>query len=71
MGLLQEPVALGLVRDRICARYRVEPRRCEDDLISLVSELHRRLLVEIEEPDRQTPEAIHNAPGPPHRHADS
>jgi hypothetical protein len=38
-ALIQKPKQLGEIRDALLARYDVEPARCLDDLIALVTQL--------------------------------
>jgi len=52
--LLKEPRTLKEIRDSILEEYTVEPSRCEQDLLALITELAQHELVEINHaPDHQ------------------
>jgi hypothetical protein len=46
-NLLASPRTLLELRDAILAEYNVEPERCEQDLVKLISDLSRHKLVEL------------------------
>jgi len=46
-SLLQQPCAVGALRDAILAEYDVEPERCEQDLLALLADLESAKLVEV------------------------
>ena len=46
-GLIQQPRAVGAVRDAILEEYDVEPERCERDLLALLGELRDNGLIEV------------------------
>ena len=48
--MLQKPTPVSDIRDALCAQYDVEPATCEEDLISLLSELAEQGLIEIHDP---------------------
>ena len=50
--LLADPVAVSRLREAILIEYEVEPRRCEDDLLALLSDLNVHGLVELLEAGR-------------------
>ena len=45
--LIQEPRSVAEVRDALLAEYEVEPLRCEQDLLKLLTELRDAGLIEI------------------------
>jgi hypothetical protein len=45
--ILQAPIAVGALRDRIAAEYDVDPTRCGSDIASLIGDLVNRGLVEL------------------------
>jgi len=46
-ALLQQPVRLGDVADRLVAEFDVDRGRCERDLLALAGELEQRRLIEV------------------------
>ena len=46
-ALLQEPIAVGAVRDALLDEYEVEPERCEEDLFTFLEQMKAKQLVEI------------------------
>ncbi len=50
--VIQEPLRVSQVRDRLVSEYDVEAQRCEQDLIGLLEELaqHRLIAIEYEGP---------------------
>ncbi len=46
-ALIQEPRAVAAIRDAILAEYDVEPERCEQDLLALLSDLADNGLIEV------------------------
>jgi hypothetical protein len=47
-GLLQKPLKIGEIRDLLLEEYEVESRRCEEDLLKLLTDLASRGLIDIE-----------------------
>jgi len=45
--LLQQPVAVRALRDRLLAEYDVAPERLERDLLALLDRLHAAALIEV------------------------
>ena len=45
--LLQEPRAVGNIRDIILEEYEVDPQQCEEDLLRLLRELADKGLIEV------------------------
>lgn len=50
-ALVQAPVPASAVRDTILAEYDVDAGRCEAELLSLLEDLHREGLIEVENPN--------------------
>ena len=47
-SLVQKPVMVGKIRDTILNEFDVDKRRCEEDLLSLLSEMVKEGLIEVE-----------------------
>jgi len=47
-SLIQQPCAVGTIRDAILAEYEVEPERCEHDLLALLQDLENAGLIEVD-----------------------
>jgi hypothetical protein len=47
-AIIQEPIQVGKVRDIIISEYNVDREECEEDLISLFSDLEKEGLIAIE-----------------------
>ena len=45
--LIQEPMAVGAIRDSLVEEYDVEPVRCEQDVLALLQRLVDKGLIEI------------------------
>ena len=50
--LLQQPVGVSAIRDRLLAEYEVDPARCEEDLLAFLGELLEQQLIELQPPAR-------------------
>ena len=48
-SLIQKPVKIGKVRDAICEEYDIDKETCEEDLLSLLSDLKNEGLIVIED----------------------
>jgi hypothetical protein len=48
-ALLQQPVVVGELRDRLLAQFDVEPGRLEQDLHNLLGDLAREGLIEVQD----------------------
>lgn len=48
-GLIQEPTTVRAVHDVVLNEYEVDPAKCERDVISLLSDLANKELVEVED----------------------
>jgi hypothetical protein len=51
--LIQQPCKLSTVRDTLLEEYEVEQSLCEQDLLTLVEELHQKGLVEVRGEDNR------------------
>ena len=49
-SLIQEPRAVGDIRDTLVEEYQVEPKRCERELLALLRELAAEGLIEVQDP---------------------
>jgi len=49
-SLIQEPVKVGKIRDTLLKEYNIDKETCENDLLSLLSDLNTEGLVVIEDP---------------------
>lgn len=47
-SLVQQPAAVSQVRDQIVREYDVEPRRCENDLLTFFRDLEAKGLIDCE-----------------------
>jgi hypothetical protein len=45
-NLIQKPITIGKVRDRILEEYQVEPGQCEQDLVAIMETLLANGLIE-------------------------
>ena len=48
-SLIQEPRAVGDIRDTLLEEYQVEPNRCERELLTLLRELAAEGLIEVKD----------------------
>ena len=48
-SLIQEPRAVGDIRDTLLEEYQVEPNRCERELLALLRELAAKGLIEVQD----------------------
>ena len=48
-SLIQEPRAVGDIRDTLLEEYQVEPNRCERELLALLRELAAEGLIEVQD----------------------
>jgi hypothetical protein len=46
--LIQQPIRVSEVRDKLCAEFDVEPARCEQDLLELLQQLASRSLIVVD-----------------------
>lgn len=49
--MLQQPVRVREVRDRLLGEYEVDVDRCEGDLLSLLETMRNEGLIRVEDPD--------------------
>ena len=49
-ALVQEPRTVKEIRDALVAEFEVDPRRCEEDLVTLLVEMAQRKLVRTDGP---------------------
>jgi hypothetical protein len=57
--MIQEPVRVGEVRDRLLDQYEVEPERCERDLLELLQNLATNGLIEVKNAAAKETEGPH------------
>lgn len=49
-SLIQKPVRVGNVRDTLLEEFAIDRKTCEEDLLSLLSELNKEGLIAVEAP---------------------
>ena len=45
--LIQQPVAIGQIRDALLKEYDVDPERCQQDLLNLLTQMEDHKLVDL------------------------